>query len=119
MSILPSWKIATGALVAGIVIGWYVQGLRWDADIAERDRLAREKKARAEQAIAPIEQKAAENNAVAKVEYRTITKEVVRYVQTPGRTVCEFDDDAIRLRQRAIDAASNIPGFDDAAVQAE
>ncbi|WP_211006077.1 hypothetical protein, partial [Pectobacterium versatile] len=25
-------------LVAGIAIGWYVQGLRWDADIAERDK---------------------------------------------------------------------------------
>ncbi|WP_211005821.1 DUF2570 domain-containing protein, partial [Pectobacterium versatile] len=24
-------------LVAGIAIGWYVQGLRWDADAAERD----------------------------------------------------------------------------------
>ncbi|MEQ9868740.1 hypothetical protein ABRP77_05515 [Pectobacterium odoriferum] len=37
MSIIPNWKLATGTLVAGIVIGWYVQGLRWDADAAERD----------------------------------------------------------------------------------
>ncbi|WP_259462988.1 hypothetical protein [Pectobacterium parmentieri] len=37
MKILPSWTIAGVALVAGIAIGWYVQGLRWDADAAERD----------------------------------------------------------------------------------
>ncbi|WP_159066499.1 hypothetical protein [Pectobacterium versatile] len=37
MSTIPNWKLATGTLVAGIVIGWYVQGLRWDADAAERD----------------------------------------------------------------------------------
>lgn len=37
MSIIPNWKLATGVLVAGIVIGWCVQGLRWDADVAERD----------------------------------------------------------------------------------
>ncbi|WP_181002440.1 hypothetical protein [Pectobacterium odoriferum] len=37
MSIIPGWKITALALVAGIAIGWYVQGLRWDADAAERD----------------------------------------------------------------------------------
>lgn len=38
MSILSSWKITAIALLAGIAIGWYVQGLRWDADIVEMDR---------------------------------------------------------------------------------
>ncbi|WP_264041286.1 DUF2570 domain-containing protein [Pectobacterium carotovorum] len=37
MKILPSWTIAGLALVAGFVTGLYVQGLRWDADAAERD----------------------------------------------------------------------------------
>ncbi|WJV61016.1 lysis system i-spanin subunit Rz [Pectobacteriaceae bacterium C52] len=32
MSILPSWIVA---LVVGIAIGWYVQGLRWDADVSK------------------------------------------------------------------------------------
>ncbi|WJY13619.1 hypothetical protein PCO82_06695 [Pectobacteriaceae bacterium CE90] len=36
MSILPGWKVTIVALMVGIAIGWYVQGLRWDADIAER-----------------------------------------------------------------------------------
>ncbi|POE39932.1 hypothetical protein [Pectobacterium odoriferum] len=38
MNIIPSWRIAVLALVAGIAIGWYVQGLRWDADAAEIGR---------------------------------------------------------------------------------
>lgn len=37
MSIRHSVIIAAASLVAGIVIGGYVQGLRWDADAAERD----------------------------------------------------------------------------------
>ncbi|WP_240431519.1 hypothetical protein [Pectobacterium parmentieri] len=35
---MPNWKIAGLALVAGIAIGWCVQGLRWDADAAETSR---------------------------------------------------------------------------------
>lgn len=37
MPIKIGWKIPASALVAGIAIGWYVQGLRWDADAAERE----------------------------------------------------------------------------------
>lgn len=37
MSIRRTVIISTASLVAGIVIGGYIQGLRWDADAAERD----------------------------------------------------------------------------------
>ena len=46
----------------------------------------------------------------------TITREVVRYVQTPGRNVCLFDDRRLRIKADAVANASNIPGFDEAAV---
>ena len=42
----------------------------------------------------------------------TITREVVRYVQTPGRNVCLFDDRRLRIKADAVANASNIPGFD-------
>ena len=48
--------------------------------------------------------------------YRTITRDVVKYVQSPDRTVCQFGDAAVQLRQRAIDAANSISGFDAGAV---
>lgn len=47
----------------------------------------------------------------------TITREVVRYVQTPGRNVCLFDDRRLRIKADAVANASNIPGFDGEAVQ--
>lgn len=47
----------------------------------------------------------------------TITQEVIRYVKTPGRNVCVFDDARVQLKSRAIDNANTIPGYDDAAVQ--
>lgn len=40
MSILSGWKITVLTLLAGIALGWYVQGLRWDADVAERGKKA-------------------------------------------------------------------------------
>ena len=47
----------------------------------------------------------------------TITKELIRYVQIPGRNVCQFDDRRLRIKADAVANASNIPGFDGDAVQ--
>ena len=81
--------------------------------------LAAKKKEKAEKTIQPVEQKAAAATEEGKVIYRTITRDVVKYVQSPNRTVCRFDDDAVQLRQRAIDAANTIPGFDEPSVQSK
>lgn len=42
----------------------------------------------------------------------TITQEVVKYVQTPGRNVCIFDDGHVGLKRRAVDNANSIEGYD-------
>ena len=46
----------------------------------------------------------------------TITKELIRYVQIPGRNVCQFDDRRLRIKADAVANASFIPGFDGEAV---
>lgn len=92
--------------------GWYAHNAKVNADYAL-------KKKKAEAKLVPIEKKAATANADGKVIYRTITRDVVKYVQDPNRTVCRFDDDAVSMRQRAIDAANNISGFDEPAVQTQ
>ncbi|MBE5213261.1 hypothetical protein GMW39_10530 [Pectobacterium parmentieri] len=51
MSILSGWKITVLALLSGIALGWYVQGLRWDADVAERGKKASEDISTGQQAI--------------------------------------------------------------------
>ncbi|WP_254633551.1 hypothetical protein [Pantoea sp. GbtcB22] len=90
--------------------GWYAHSAKVNADHAL-------KKQKAEIKLAPTEAKAATANAKGKVIYQTIYRDVVKYVQDPNRTVCRFDDDAVSMRQRAIDAANNISGFDDATMQ--
>lgn len=92
--------------------GWYAHSAKVNADYAL-------KKQKADSKLMPAEQKAAKAGAKGKVIYRTITRDVVKYVQDPNRTMCRFDDDAVSMRQRAIDAANNISGFDEPAVQTQ
>ncbi|WP_455853138.1 hypothetical protein [Pantoea endophytica] len=104
--------IAIGYGEIRYLIGWYAHSAKVNADYAL-------KKQKAETKLAPTEAKAAIANAKGKVIYQTIYRDVVKYVQDPNRTVCRFDDDAFSMRQRAIDAANNIAGFDDTAMQTQ
>lgn len=61
--------------------------------------------------------KAAAADDKGKAKTVTITQEVIRYVKTPGRNVCVFDDTRVQLKSRAVDNANTIPGYDDTAVQ--
>ncbi|WP_333892089.1 hypothetical protein [Atlantibacter subterraneus] len=112
------WRYVLLALVVSIsvtaLIAWRSG---WNAHSDHINALAAAKKDRAEKAIQPVEKKAAAASAEAKVIYRTITRDVVKYVQSPDRTVCQFDNNAVQLRQRAIDAANSIRGFDAGTVQ--
>ncbi|HGK4747006.1 TPA: hypothetical protein ACJ2W8_004460 [Klebsiella quasipneumoniae subsp. similipneumoniae] len=91
----------------------------WNSHADHISALAAKRKEKAEKTIQPVEEKAAAATEEGKVIYRTITRDVVKYVQSPNRTVCLFDDDAVQLRQRAIDAANTIPGFDEPSVQSK
>lgn len=117
--IISNWRVvALGLLLvaAACVFSWRSG---WSAHADHINALAAAKKTKADEAIKSSEQNAAAAGEQGKVIYRTITRDVVKYVQSPNRTVCQFDDDAVRLRQRAIDAANDIPGFDAAPVQGE
>ena len=105
------------AVAAGIFWSGYLKG--WYAHSEHVNSLAKERLSKQEKAVAIGEQKAATANAEAKVIYRTVYRDVVKYVNDPNRTVCKFDSDAVQLRQRAIDAANSIPGFDDPTMQAK
>lgn len=66
------------------------------------------------------ESKAASANNEGKTKSEVITREVVKYIKTPGRSVCTFDTERVQLKSRAVANANSIPGYDDdaAAVQA-
>lgn len=94
----------------GYALGWHAKGESVAAEEAQ-------KKVKADEALKEPEKKAADAKAKAGVVYKTVYRDVVKYVNNPDRTVCKFDDDAISLRKQAIDAANNLPGFDAATVQ--
>lgn len=102
------------SILAATVFAWRAG---WNAHADHINALASARKEKAEKAILPIEKNAAAASTEAKVIYRTITREVVKYVQDPNRTSCNFDDESMRLRQRAIDAANSISGFDAGTMQ--
>lgn len=104
-----SLALAAGVFYAGYLKGWYAHSESVNAQAKARAK-------KQEKAVAAGEQKAATANAEAKVVYRTVYRDVVKYVNNPNHTKCDFDDHAVQLRQRAIDAANNIPGFDEPAV---
>jgi len=113
-----NWRYVLLALVVSISVTAFIAWRSgWNAHGDHINALAADKKQKAEKAIQPVEKKAAAASAGAKVIYRTITRDVVKYVQSPNRTRCDFDDESVRLRQRAIDAANSISGFDAGTVQ--
>lgn len=65
------------------------------------------------------ESKAAAADNEGKTKSEVITREVVKYIKTPGRSVCTFDDARVLLKSHAVANANSIPGYDDdaAAVQ--
>lgn len=113
--------IASALAVALAFVGWRLYSSGWDNG---RASLVAEQQAKAQAQLAKqtTRQQANDSKAAAaddegKAKTITITNEVVRYVKTPGRNVCTFDDTRVVLKSRAVDNANNIPQFDDASVQ--
>lgn len=108
------------------VVGFWGYGLLqynngWDngraALVAEQQAKAQAQLAKQTTRQQANDSKAAAADDEGKAKTVTITNEVVRYVKTPGRNVCTFDDARVVLKSRAVDNANAIPGYDDAAVQ--
>jgi len=99
-----------GTYYAGYLKGWYAHSDKVNSEHADKNK-------KAEKAVATGEQKAATASAEGKVIYRTIYRDAVKYVNDPNHTNCRFDDHAVQLRQRALDAANSISGFDAGTVQ--
>ena len=116
MSRLTAVIIAIAILLMSCAISWR---MGWGSHADHNNAQAAKKREKAENAIKPVEERAATANEAGKVIYKTITRDVVKYVQSPNRTVCRFYAAAVQLRQRAIDAANSIPGFDESAVQSK
>lgn len=93
--------------------GWNDGRAKLVSQQEEKARSALAKRVAAQQVN---DKKAAEADQAGAEKTIVITKEVVKYVQNPDRVRCTFDDDRVQLKQRAIDNANAIPGYDVEAV---
>ncbi|MGL5904185.1 MAG: hypothetical protein ACRCZO_16000 [Cetobacterium sp.] len=107
--------------LAAMVYGYRQYHVGWDEG---RQNLVEQQaeQARAKFAKQTLRQQADDTKAAAadgegKAKTVTITQDIIRYVKTPGRNVCTFDDARVLLKSRAVDNANTIVGYDDAAVQ--
>ena len=53
-----------------------------------------------------------------KATAEVITRDVIKYIKTPGRSEPQFSDERVRIKSAAADNAACIPEFDDCSVQA-
>ena len=83
-----------------------------DALIAEQSEAAEKLRQENAQRQQVEDTKAAEAEQQGEAKTVTITREVVKYVQTPGRNVCLFDDRRLRIKADAVANANFASGFD-------
>lgn len=113
-------KLLLGLTAAALLSAWawgkWQYHIAWDAG---RQDLVQQQKVKAEARLArqvtrqhqdDARAAAAETKGAAKTV--TITQEVVKYIRTPGRNVCVFDDKHVELKRRAVDNANSIEGYD-------
>ena len=88
----------------------------WDEG---RQALAREQNAKAQARLEKQITRQQQNDARAAVaeqegavKTQTITREVVKYIRTPGRSVCTFDEARVKLKAAAVENANSIKGYD-------
>lgn len=89
-----------------IVIGshWFAYRAGWSAHADKINAQATERRQKAENRQAKSTSQSQKVRTITETKYKTIYRDVVKYVQDPTRTVCKFDDEYIRLRQSALDA---------------
>lgn len=98
-------KYAAIVLVIGLAVGFW-QGDSYRTGVVAK--AAQEAQAKAQRQQTKVVEGSVKAAQARDVEYRTITKEVVKYVTRPNRPDCSFDDERVRIKQRAIDAANRV-----------
>ncbi|HCR8473546.1 TPA: hypothetical protein OPF72_001506 [Shigella flexneri] len=115
-----NWKVTTVATAVGILSLWsygqYNYRSGWNEGranlVSQQQQKAQAELAKKTQRQQQDESKAAAADSKGKTESEVITREVVKYIKTPGRSVCTFDDARVLLKSRAVANANSIPGYD-------
>ena len=103
--------------------GYYQYRIGWNEGranlVSQQQQKAQAELAKKTQRQQQDESKAAAADNEGKTKSEVITREVVKYIKTPGRSVCTFDPERVQLKYRSVVNANSILGYDDdaAAVQ--
>lgn len=89
----------------GLAVGFWL-GDSYRAGVVAK--AAQEAQSQAQRQQTKVIERSVQAEQARDVEYRTITKEVVKYVTRPNRPDCSFDAERVRIKQRAVDAANGI-----------
>ena len=86
-----------------IVIGshWFAYRVGWSA---HADKINAQARTKAENRQAKSTSQSQQVRTITETKYKTIYRDVVKYVDDPNRVKCDFDNEYIRLRQSALDA---------------
>lgn len=98
--------VAFGLLFFGSYLYGYSQAEK-DAKVTELQELkeANERNTELQQKYSAISLALEEEKKKIKVKTEVVTKEVIKYVQNPNRTICKFDDDWLQIRQSILENA--------------
>lgn len=115
--------LITCAAAVLMVVGAYYDGhsTGWKEG---RANLVQQQQAKAQAQLAKqtTRQQANDSKAAAadesgKATAEVITRDVIKYIKTPGRSEPKFSDERVRIKSTAADNAACIPEFDDCSVQ--
>jgi len=114
------------AFLAGMIIA-YLNGL-YQHHLGYQDGqtalLSEQAKEQAERLAAQQRQqqkddaKAAAADEIGKKEAEVITRDIIKYVKTPGRNVCVYDPVRVSIKASSVQNANCLAGFDDCPMQA-
>ncbi|AIM41106.1 putative spanin [Salmonella phage LSPA1] len=110
--------IITTACSAFLVFAYgkynYLQG--WNEGranlVSQQQQKAQAELAKKTQRQQQDESKAAAADNEGKTKSEVITREVIKYITRPGRTVCEFPPERVSIKRRAAENANSISGYD-------
>nr|DAV66166.1 MAG TPA: hypothetical protein [Caudoviricetes sp.] len=93
--------IAASGYGAGYLKGWCAHSEKVNRDAEKRRQVVQSKQAKSTTQSQQV-------RVVTETKYKTIYRDVVKYVSDPNRNVCVFDDNYQRLRQQSLDADASI-----------
>ncbi|EBJ5823850.1 hypothetical protein DW466_19140 [Salmonella enterica] len=115
-----NWKVTAVVTAAGILSLWLYGQYNYRSGWVEgRANLVSQQQQKAQAELAKKTQRQQQNDTKAaaaesegKENAEAITREVIKYVTRPGRTVCEFHPERVSIKRRAAENANSIPGYD-------